>query len=137
MDNTDRASLRCPWCAYTLSEKELQSGLCDRCGKEFDVDQLIVKQRELSNQEGNDRRAIVAEWLGATFGVLMIAAGIAGVCFSQVGPAQLLSRWGVASIIVTITAVIHHRINEWPMYRILLGCGFVWLILGIAMSKFL
>lgn len=137
MDNTDRTNLRCPWCAYTLSEQELQVGLCDGCGKEINTTRLIARKNDLTKQEVDDRRAILAERLGAFLGVFMIAAGITGVCFSQVGPAQLLSEWGIAFILTTIVVIIYRRIDESPLHPVLLAFGFIWLLWGIFLCNVL
>lgn len=138
MSNSDNTNhLRCPSCAYKMSERELQSGYCDKCGKEFNVNHLIAKQQNLSIQDAKEKSSLFAERVGAIVGVMMIAGGITLICLSRVGPAQLLSGWGISSTMVTLAAIIHHRINEMPMYRVLLGLGFAWLIMGLFLGALL
>lgn len=129
--------LRCPSCAYTLTEKEQHIGLCDACGKVFALKDLLSRQKELSSKETADLRAILAERLAAGIGVVFILSGLILISFSDVGIGHLLSKTWASLWILTIAAIARQRIYEEALYPVLLCFGIVWLSAGLLLWGYL
>jgi len=96
----------------------------------LNLEHLLSKQQEVSEQEAAGRGEMFAEWLAAASGLMMIAGGVVLICFSAVGPPQLLSGWCITASILTVATVVHRRVEGETIYLALLLFGLVWLVMA-------
>lgn len=112
---------RCPRCGYLLFGAT--DWRCPECGYRMETDDEVNRAWELSDDNRENRHAVLAEWLAAILGGVMLLSAV--VLFAVERCLRLIPL-----LILTLAALNHRWRMREPMYGLLLALGAIWFVIG-------